>query len=252
MKKVLIAGNWKMYKTPDEAAAFAEELKTAVGGSNKIGVIICPPFTVLTSVYEIIKNTPIKLGAQNVYWEREGAYTGEISPIMLKELGCSYCIIGHSERRGYFGETDETVNKKITAALELNLIPIMCVGEKLEEKERGETEAVVKKQIEGGLKSLSKESALRLVIAYEPIWAIGTGKTATPKQANEVHKFIRGLLLELYDEEVSQRARILYGGSIKPENSAELFSESDIDGGLIGGASLDINSFVKIIRSVPQ
>ncbi len=240
-----------MNKTPEEAVGFVKELAAVVGGGSEANIVLCPPFTALSSVYEVIKNTPIKLGAQNMFWEREGAYTGEISPPMLKELGCSYCIIGHSERRSYFGETDQTVNKKLKAALSFNLGPIMCIGEKLEEREKGETEAIVKRQLEGGLESLTKEDILRLVIAYEPIWAIGTGKTATPKQANEVHKFIRDLLLSSYDKEVSQRARILYGGSIKPGNCAELFSQPDIDGGLVGGASLDINSFIEIIRSVP-
>jgi len=210
--------------------------------------VICPPFTNLTEVAKIVQGTNIGLSAQNIYWEDSGAYTGEISSPMLKELGCQYVIIGHSERRAYFGETNETVNKKIKAALAHNLTPIVCVGEVLEQRENGKTFDVVKDHVFRALEGILEADAKKIIIAYEPVWAIGTGKTATPEQAQEVHAFIRGLLKELYNEEVASAIRIQYGGSVKPDNAKDLLAKEDIDGALVGGASLKIDSFVKIIQ----
>jgi len=249
MRKRIIAGNWKMNKTLDEAVALAKSLKGKVVDQFDADVVLCPPFTNLASVHEIIADSPIGLGAQNVFWEEKGAYTGEISAEMLKSVGCEYVIIGHSERRQYFHETDETVNKKIKRALEAGLIPIVCVGEMLSQREAGKTQDVVGIQVKGSLAGLSEEQVRQLIIAYEPVWAIGTGAVATPDQAQDVHKFIRTTLGELYDENLAQSVRIQYGGSMKPGNAAELLSQPDIDGGLIGGASLNADSFWGIIQA---
>jgi len=249
MRKRIIAGNWKMNKTLDEAVVLAKSLEGKVGNQIDVDVVLCPPYTNLASVHEIIADSAISLGAQNIFWEEKGAYTGEISADMLKSVGCEYVIIGHSERRQYFHETDETVNKKIRRALQAGLIPIVCVGEMLSQREAGETQGLVGSQIKGCLRGLSKEQVSRLIIAYEPIWAIGTGVVATPEQAQDVHKFIRAMFDELYDEELAQSVRIQYGGSMKPVNAAELLSQPDIDGGLIGGASLDADSFLGIIEA---
>ncbi len=248
MRKRIIAGNWKMNKNVTEAVELATEIKAGHDNSD-VDVVVCPPFTDLYAVHQVIKDSPIALGAQDVFWEDKGAYTGQISADMLKSVGCRYVIIGHSERRQYFAETDETVNKKIKKALEYELTPIVCAGELLQEREAGETEMVVERQVRGAFDGVSKADAVDVVIAYEPVWAIGTGKVATPEQAQQVHKFIRDLLAKLYDREFADALRIQYGGSMKPENAAELLTREDIDGGLIGGASLKADSFLGIVNA---
>jgi triosephosphate isomerase len=252
MRKPIIAGNWKMYKDVNQAVELANEIKRAAFDVENVDIVICPPFTNLSDVGEMLVESNVGLGAQNCYWETEGAFTGEISVPMIKSVGCSYVIIGHSERRKYFGETDETVNKKVKAAIDGGLSPIMCVGETLEEREAGKTLDVVKTQVTGGLKGFDEEYLDPLIIAYEPVWAIGTGKTATPDQAQEVHAMIRSLLEEMYSASLSESRCILYGGSVKPDNIEELMKEEDIDGGLIGGASLKSESFVDIIKTTSQ
>lgn len=246
MRTPIIAGNWKMYKDVNEAVELANGIKREAYDVGNVEVVICPPAADLGDVGEMLVESNIKMGGQNCFWEQEGAYTGEISAKMLKSVGCTYVIIGHSERRKYFGETNETVNKKIKSAIDTGLIPIMCVGETLEEREAGKTIDVVKDQVTGGLKGFDEGYLETLVIAYEPVWAIGTGKTATPDQAQEVQGMIRNLLKEMYSETFSSSRRILYGGSVKPENIEELMKEEDIDGGLIGGASLKSDGFVII------
>ncbi|MBD3182344.1 triose-phosphate isomerase [Candidatus Poribacteria bacterium] len=248
MRKPIIAGNWKMNKTIGEACELVTDLKGMVADVTDVDIVVGPVFTVLSSVAEIIKDTNIGLAAQDMYWEESGAFTGEISPVMLKNVGCDYVIIGHSERRAYFGETNETVNNKVKAAHAHGLKPIMCVGEKLEDRESGITEKVVKDHVVNGLDGLTEKQMLNTVIAYEPVWAIGTGKTATPDQAQEVHKFIRGLLADMFSSEVAEAVRIQYGGSVKPNNVSDLMAQPDIDGGLIGGASLDAESFTQIVK----
>ncbi len=247
-RKPLIAGNWKMYKTSSEAAETAKELVKQVRDIADVDIMIAPPFTALESVSRAIKNSPVALGAQNLYWEDEGAYTGEISAPMLKSVGCEYSIIGHSERRQYFGETDETVNQKIQAAIQADLKPVFCVGETEQEREAGQTFSVLDKQVKKGLKKRVPEELDRLIIAYEPVWAIGTGKTATDEQAQEVHQFIRSLIEESFGKDLSKSIRILYGGSVKPDNILNLMEMPDIDGALVGGASLDADSFSKIVK----
>jgi triosephosphate isomerase (TIM) len=249
MRKTIIAGNWKMYKTVVEAIELANGLKRTLYDINTIDMVICPPFTALSEVAEVIAETPVKLGAQDMHWQKEGAFTGEVSGNMLKEVGADYVIIGHSERRQFFGETNETVDKKVKAALNLGLIPIVCVGEVLAQREQGKTFEVVKQQLEESLAELTAEQAEKIIIAYEPIWAIGTGKVATPAQAQEVHQFIRNLLGKLFNEKTSSNCRIQYGGSVKPENISELISQQDIDGALVGGASLEVNSFTAIVKN---
>lgn len=249
MRMVLIAGNWKMHKTAGEALELAKGLKASIGESFNNGcVVICPPFTVLRDVYQVIKDSSLKLGAQNLFWEEEGAFTGEISGLMLKDAGCSFVIIGHSERRKYFGETNESVNKKIKAAIKVNLTPIVCVGESLEERKAGQTLNIVENHIKGALQGIEDSDILKIVIAYEPVWAIGTGINATASQAEEVHRYIRGLIKELYSEEISKNILILYGGSVKPSNIEDLIKEEDIDGALVGGASLKADSFIEIVK----
>jgi len=248
MRIPIIAGNWKMNKTIKEAQELAVEVRDRLADVTNVEIVICPPFTALQPVREIIHNSNIVLGAQNVHWEKQGAYTGEVSPEMLKEAGCKYVIIGHSERRTYFHENDEMVNRKVKAALTQGLSPIMCIGETLEEREKGLTEKVVERQLINGLKDVSKERILNMVIAYEPVWAIGTGKTATPSQAQVVHAFLRQLLVRLYPKDIVSQIRIQYGGSVKPENMRNLMKEEDIDGVLVGGASLEVDSFVKIVK----
>lgn len=248
MRKLIIAGNWKMNKNVTEAKSLTEGLKSELGDIEDVDIVLCPGFTNLPEVAKVIKGTNIALGAQNLHWEDSGAYTGEISAVMLKSLGCQYVIIGHSERRAYFGETNKTVNKKLKAALLHNLLPIVCVGETLAERESEQTFKVVKDHIYGAFKGVSKQQLKRIAIAYEPVWAIGTGKTATADQAQEVHAFIRKLLRELYDETVASAIRIQYGGSVKADNASELLAKEDIDGALVGGASLKVDSFVKIIQ----
>ncbi|MDZ7725860.1 MAG: triose-phosphate isomerase [candidate division KSB1 bacterium] len=248
MRRRIIAGNWKMNKTVEESVELAEGIKNALNHSD-VDVVLCPPFTNLYAVHQVIKNEPIGLGAQNIFWEDKGAFTGEISADMLKSVGCHYVIIGHSERRQYFSETDETVNKRIKQALANDLTPIVCVGELLEERESGDTEKVVETQIKGAFKDIEKSDAAKMVVAYEPVWAIGTGKVATPEQAQDVHKMIRRLLSDLYGAEVADAIRIQYGGSMKPKNAKELLEQPDIDGGLIGGAALEAESFLGIINA---
>ncbi len=248
MRTPIIAGNWKMHKTQEEAFQLASDLKQRLKGLDEVKVIICPPFTALSSVKKAIQNSSILLGAQNMHWEEKGAYTGEVSPSMLRTIGCKYVIVGHSERRSYFSETDKVVNLKIKSALRFNLHPIICVGEKLDQREANKTEEVVENQVRGAFKDLSAREAEKTVIAYEPVWAIGTGRIATPDQANQVHLFIRGLLANHFGKECSERVCILYGGSVKPDNSKDLLHMPEIDGALVGGASLNADSFEKIIR----
>ena len=248
MRKPIIAGNWKMNKTPEESVALASGIKRDVFNIDNVEVLICPPFTSLSDVKDVVVDSNIGLGAQNMYWETEGAFTGEISPNMLKSLGCSHVIIGHSERRQFFGETNETVNKKIKTALKEGIIPIMCIGEKLEEREAGKTFDVVTDHVKNGLKDINESDVLKIIIAYEPVWAIGTGKVATPDQAQEVHKFIRGLLEKKYGKDTAEKIRIQYGGSVKPDNIESLIKEKDIDGALVGGASLKEASFVELVK----
>jgi triosephosphate isomerase len=243
-----IAGNWKMNKTVGEALDLVKELKTAISGVKGVEVAVAPPFTALYTVHKELEGSSIRLAAQNLYWEEKGAFTGEVSPLMIKEIGCHYVIIGHSERRQFFGETDETVNRRIKAALFQDLKVIFCIGETLKEREGGKTFSVVERQVEGGLKGLGDKEMRNMVIAYEPVWAIGTGKTATLEQAEEVHRFIRGKIDKLYSREVSEEIRIQYGGSVTPENIKGLMSQPNIDGALVGGASLKSESFSKIVR----
>ena len=249
MRKIIIAGNWKMNKLSREAMDLVNLLKREVADVTAVDMVVCPTFTSLADVRDVLTETNIALGAQNLYWEDAGAFTGEISAPMLKDLGVKYVIIGHSERRQFFGETNATVNKKIRAPLAHGLTPIVCVGERLEEREAGKAFAVIQSQCEGSLHGLSEEEMDRLIIAYEPVWAIGTGKTATPAQAQEVHKFIRDLLLKLYNEDLAAAVRIQYGGSVKAENTKELMSQPDIDGALVGGASLTSAGFTGIIKN---
>ena len=243
-----IAGNWKMNNTAKEAVDLVRELKLSISGVNGVEVAIAPPFTALCAVRKELEDSPIRLAAQNLYWEEKGAFTGEISPLMLKELGCEYVIIGHSERRQFFGETDETVNHKLKSALGHGLKPIFCVGETLREREVGNTFSVVGRLLEGGLKDLGEQEAEKIGIAYEPVWAIGTGKTATPQQADDVHRFIRERIEILYSKRTAEALRIQYGGSVTPENIKGLMSQENIDGALVGGASLKSEAFSKIVR----
>ena len=247
-RKPLMAGNWKMYKTVPEAVELANGLKKNLADVKDREALVCVPFTDLQAVAQALKNSNIAYGAQNMHWESKGAFTGEISPVMLKDAGCKYVIVGHSERRQYFGETDETVNKKMKAAFAAGIVPIVCIGETLQEREKNITFQVIEKQVTGGLEGLTPDQAKTIVIAYEPVWAIGTGKTATPQQAEEVHSSIRKLYGQLYGAGAADAVRILYGGSMKPDNVSELMKQPDIDGGLVGGASLEIESFTKIVK----
>mgnify|MGYP003369216929 FL=1 len=246
MRKPIIAGNWKMHKTIAEALEFVNDVKYKVNNDN-VEAVICAPFTLLKDLKEATKGTNIKIGAQNMHFEEKGAFTGEISPLMLKELDMDYVVIGHSERRQYFNETNETVNKKVLKALEVGIDPILCVGETLEEREAGNTKDVCKVQVEKALENVSKEDLAKVVIAYEPVWAIGTGKTATSEDANDVIAYIREVVANLY-KELANEVRIQYGGSVKPSNVAEIMNQSDIDGALVGGASLEANDYVKLVN----
>jgi triosephosphate isomerase len=243
----IMAANWKMHFTIDEAVALVEELKKGITHFDDREVVVAPPFTALAGVASALAGSPIRLAAQNCHWERQGAYTGEVSPLMLSHLGCDYAIVGHSERRHYFGETDESVNRKILALLEVDLGPILCIGETLEERQAGKTLDVLAKQLRGGLEGLDEEQAGKLVLAYEPVWAIGTGHTASPEQAQEAHVFIRDSLSKRFNNAVANEMRILYGGSVKPDNVDELMAQPDIDGALVGGASLKGASFIRIV-----
>ncbi len=246
----LIAGNWKMHKNVGEALALARELRNQLGVvRERVEIAIAPPFTALHPVAKALEDSNIKLAAQNVHWEPQGAFTGEISAGMLKEVGCSFVIVGHSERRQYFGETDETVNRRTKAVLAAGMLPIVCVGETLQEREGGKTLDVVARQLKGGLAGLVAQDVAKLVVAYEPVWAIGTGKTATAEQAQEVHAFIRRTLAELFSKDAAEQTRIQYGGSVKPENAAELLGKPDIDGALVGGASLKAEDFARIVKA---
>lgn len=249
MRKPFIAGNWKMFKTSKEAAEFAKEFKELMKDS-KTDVLagICAPYTQLSVLAEAFKGTGIKLGAQNMHFEESGAFTGEISAQMLKEIGVEYCVIGHSERRQYFNETDETVNKKLITAFKHGILPILCVGEVLEERDSGKEYEVVKRQIINGLKDLPAENVKKLTVAYEPVWAIGTGRTATPDQANDMCGFIRKVIEEIYGDDISEDVVIQYGGSVKPENASELMGMEEIDGALVGGASLKPQDFIQIVN----
>ncbi|MBI1784501.1 triose-phosphate isomerase [Candidatus Sumerlaeota bacterium] len=248
MRQPIIAGNWKMYKTAGEAEALIRELIPAVAGVAA-EVVVCPTFTSLDRVARLLARTNIALGAQNVYWEKEGAFTGEIAPAMLKDLGVAYVIVGHSERRQFFGETDATVNRRALAVLANGMKPIICVGERLEEREADKTSDVVTAQIKGGLAGFTREQMLSSVVAYEPVWAIGTGKVASPDQAQEVHKLVRDLLGQLFGAETAAAIRIQYGGSVKPDNAVGLLGQPDIDGALVGGASLKADSFAAIVKA---
>lgn len=247
MRKPIIAGNWKMNNNIEESLKLVEEIKS-FDLSNNVDAVLCVPFTDLKDVKRAINGTNIKLAAQNMHWEENGAFTGEISPIMLKELGVDYVVIGHSERRQYFNETDETVNKKVISALNHNLLPIVCCGETLEERESNREKEIVKNQVIKALKDIEASLIGKIVIAYEPIWAIGTGKTASSDQANDIIGFIRDTIGEIYGENEKQIVRIQYGGSVKPDNITELMGKSDIDGALVGGASLKAGDFAKLIN----
>jgi len=249
MRKPVIAGNWKMYKLLGEAVDTALALKPLVANANHCEVVIAPVFTAIKTVADKLEGSNVRVAAQDCAIQNDfAAHTGEVAPVMLKDVGCSHAIIGHSERRQYYGESDESVNWKTMAALAAGLTPIVCVGERLNERDAGEAETVVKTQLEGSLKGLTVSDLARIIVAYEPVWAIGTGKTATPEQAQEMHGFIRGIIAEAHVTDAADGLRILYGGSVKPENIAELMAQEDVDGALVGGASLDADSFAKIVN----
>lgn len=247
MRKPIIAGNWKMHNTIEEGIKLVREIKN-VAENTDVEVVVCVPFTSLNEIKKELDGSKVKLGAQNMHWEEKGAYTGEISPVMLKEIGIDYVIIGHSERRQYFNETDETVNKKVISALKHGIRPIICVGETLEQREKNIEKDVVSKQIIKALENVSAEDMLNIVIAYEPIWAIGTGRTASSKDANDMIFFIRETIKDKYGVDISEEVRIQYGGSVKPHNITELMNEPDIDGALVGGASLKAEDFINIVN----
>jgi triosephosphate isomerase len=250
MRRKILAGNWKMHKTPAESEVLAREIVAALASRPSASeVVVCPTYVALERVAAALAGSPVLLGAQDLHWESQGAYTGKISADMLKAVGVTYVILGHSEQRAYFHETDETVNRKTRKALAGGLRPIVCVGETLSEREAGTTERVVETQVRGAYAGISGPEALNTVVAYEPVWAIGTGRNATPEQAQQVHRFIRGLLADLYGDSVAGAIRIQYGGSMKPENARELLSRPDVDGGLIGGASLKADAFLGIIAA---
>src|SRR5689334_19678748 len=252
MRIPLIAGNWKMFKTVHEAVVFVKELKSLVKDMTDVEIVVAPPFTAVHAVAEAARNANIGVAAQDLYWEREGAFTGEVSAAMIKEAGAEYVIIGHSERRRLFGESDAIVNRKTVAAIGAGLTPIVCVGETLEERERNETLAVLDRQIKDGLDRLSADQVAELVVAYEPVWAIGTGRNATSAQAGEAHAHIRARPRQWFGADAADRCHVIYGGSVKPDNIRELIAEPDVDGALVGGASLDVRSFTDIVtRSRP-
>jgi triosephosphate isomerase len=248
MRKKLIAANWKMYKTPEQAQSFVSALLPHLWDHTRDEVVLCPPFLAIPAVIEAAKGSTIGVGGQDMFWEKEGAYTGAISAPMLLAVGCSHVIIGHSERRQYFGETDDTVNRKLRAALATGLKPIVCVGEVLAEREAGITEDVLRRQCSIAFREISGGEAIPMVIAYEPVWAIGTGKTATPELAADAHRVIRAVAAEAFGQGVATQLRILYGGSVKPDNATALMSQQEIDGALVGGASLDVKSFAAIVK----
>lgn len=248
MRKRIIAGNWKMHKTVAEALQFVSELEGKIPSSEQVDAVVCAPFVHLPALVEKVKSSPLSIGSQNMHFEDEGAYTGEVSPVMLKDIGVQYVIIGHSERRQYYNETCECVHMKAKAAYEHGLTPIICVGESFEEKEDGKTKEIVSSQVIKALANLSSNDVANSVIAYEPVWAIGTGKTPTAAEANEVIRFIRSVVEDQYDQQVANNIRLQYGGSVKPENIKEFMSQSDIDGALVGGASLKPDAFLKLLE----
>jgi triosephosphate isomerase len=248
MRNPCIAGNWKMFKTVHDAVVYAKEFRGMVKDATDIDIVVAPPFLAVHAVAEAVRNSPVAVAAQDVFWEKEGAFTGEVSAPMVREAGAEYVIVGHSERRQYFGETDESVNRKTRAALASDLVPIVCIGETLDERERNETMAVLDRQIKQGLEGLTGEQVGGLVIAYEPVWAIGTGRTATAQQAQEAHAHIRGRLRSWFGGDAADACRVLYGGSVKPDNIAELVAQPDVDGALVGGASLDPRGFADIVK----
>jgi triosephosphate isomerase len=247
MRVPFIAGNWKMYKTVHEAVVFAKELRSVLKDVTDVEIVVAPPFTAVHGVAEALRNANIGVAAQHLYWEREGAFTGEVAGPMIKDAGAEYVIVGHSERRRLFGETDATVNRRIAAALTSGLTPIVCIGETLEERERGETLAVLDRQIKNGLDGFAPGQIAELVAAYEPVWAIGTGRTATAAQAQEAHLHIRTRLRQWFGADAAEHCHLIYGGSVKPDNIAELVREPDVDGALVGGASLEVASFADIV-----
>ncbi len=246
-RRPIIAANWKLHKTVAEAQQFIADLRRHRPEPQGLDVVLAAPFTALAAMHEGLQDTPFHLAAQDLFWENSGAYTGEISAAMLVDVGCTYVIIGHSERRQYFGETDETVRRKVQAALEADMAPIVCMGESLEQRQAGETFTVVEQQIRSGLADCGADHASRVVLAYEPLWAIGTGVTATPEQAQAVHGHIRTVLTQLWDPDAAQTVRVQYGGSVRPDTIADLMAQADIDGALVGGASLEVSSFVQIL-----
>ena len=248
MRRPVIAGNWKMFKTQAEARAFLEALKPLVAASTHADIVLGAPFTALAAAVQAAAGSPISIAAQNIHWEKDGAFTGEVSARMVVEAGCRYVIIGHSERRQFFGETDETVNKKIKAALAAELIPIVCVGEMLAEREADQTQMVLERQFEGGFAALTGPQFSRIIVAYEPVWAVGTGRTATPEMAAHAHRYLRNLAATRFTPERAVALRILYGGSVKPDNIKGLMAQPEIDGALVGGASLDAQSFASIVN----
>jgi len=252
MRKTIIAGNWKMYKTLKDGQELVIALRRELYQLEDIDIVVCPPYTLLAYLADALETSNIMVGAQDLYWQEEGAFTGEVSPLMLKDAGCLYVIIGHSERRQFFAETNQSVNNKLKAALGHDLVPIVCVGENLSEREAGKTFAVLDDHVKNGLKDISESEILKVVIAYEPVWAIGTGKTATPAQAEEAHKYIRALLEKMYNKDIARQVRIQYGGSVKPENITELMQQPDVDGALVGGASLKIDSFSAIVKKASE
>jgi triosephosphate isomerase len=248
LRRPVIAGNWKMYKTQAETRAFFASFLPFVAASNQCDIVVAPPFTAIAAAVESARGSAVAIAAQNLHWEREGAFTGEVSAPMIVESGCRAVIIGHSERRQYFGETDDSVNRKLKAALGAGLPPIVCVGETLAEREANHTEAVLQRQFEGGFAALTPQDFSRILVAYEPVWAIGTGRTATPEIASEVHRHVRGLAAKMFTPELASALRLLYGGSVKPDNIRGLMEQTDIDGALVGGASLDPKSFAAIVN----
>lgn len=251
-RRCFIAGNWKMHKTIGESVTLARAISQGMLDDSEVEVVVCPTFTALSAVADAVKGTPVRLGAQNIHWEEKGAYTGEIAPVMLKDVGCQYAIVGHSERRQFFGETDQTVNQRAKAALKAGLIPIICVGETLQQREAGNTDQVVKTQVQCAYAGIDPNAALNTVIAYEPVWAIGTGKASNGPDADRVSGLIRNEIAGLMGEENARQIRILYGGSVKPENMAEFASQKNIDGALVGGASLDAQSFLAIVANAAK
>ena len=252
MRTPLIAGNWKMFKTVRQTVAFVTDLRAAAADISGVEIVVAPPFTAVHAAAEALRDSNIGVSAQDLYWEKEGAFTGEVSAEMIKEAGAQYVIIGHSERRRLFGETDVMVNRKVTAAMATGLTPIMCIGETLEERERNETLAILDRQLKSGLEGVSGERLPTAVVAYEPVWAIGTGRNATSAQAGEAHAHIRTRLRQWFGGDAAEKCRVIYGGSVKPDNIRELIGEPDVDGALVGGASLELRSFVDIVsRSRP-